>query len=96
MIYLIGDLQGCATRFDRNCWRRSTFRLRATAVVLGDLVNRGPDSRWQVLQRLAAWATRHLPAGQPRPAPAGRGPRRAQAHRSDTFAMLAAPDAPHG
>ena len=45
MNYLVGDLQGCCRRARPAARRRSTSRRRATTLyVLGDLVNRGPDS----------------------------------------------------
>ena len=50
-IYLLGDLQGCSEALDRMLARLSFSPSRDTLYVLGDLVNRGPDSAG-VLRRL--------------------------------------------
>lgn len=52
-MYLIGDLQGCNEAFGRLLDRVGFSPSRDQLVVLGDLVNRGPDSLG-VLSRLAA------------------------------------------
>lgn len=52
-IYLLGDLQGCRQALDRMLARLSFSPSRDTLYVLGDLVNRGPDSAG-VLRRLRA------------------------------------------
>lgn len=44
MHYLIGDLQGCCRAFDRLLQEIDFSPSRDTIVVLGDLVNRGPES----------------------------------------------------
>jgi bis(5'-nucleosyl)-tetraphosphatase (symmetrical) len=49
--YLIGDLQGCDSAFDRLLAKIDFSPSRDVLFVLGDLVNRGPDSL-AVLQRL--------------------------------------------
>ena len=51
MRYLVGDLQGCSDAFDRLLAEIGFTPSRDHLVVLGDLVNRGPDSL-AVLQRL--------------------------------------------
>ncbi len=52
MIHLIGDLQGCAQALERMLATIGFSPSRDRIVVLGDLVNRGPQSL-QVLRRLA-------------------------------------------
>ena len=44
MHYLVGDLQGCAEPFERLLAAIGFSPSRDTAYLLGDLVNRGPDS----------------------------------------------------
>lgn len=51
MIHLIGDLQGCCDAFERLLAEIGFSPSRHRLVVLGDLVNRGPDSLG-VLRRL--------------------------------------------
>ncbi len=51
MIHLVGDLQGCCDAFDRLLAEIGFSPSRDRLVVLGDLVNRGPQSL-AVLQRL--------------------------------------------
>lgn len=51
--YLIGDLQGCDTALQRLMERIDFSASRDTLYLLGDLVNRGPQST-AVLRRLAA------------------------------------------
>ncbi len=53
MIYLIGDLQGCCSPFERLLETVDFSPSRDHIFVLGDLVNRGPDSLG-VLRRLRA------------------------------------------
>jgi bis(5'-nucleosyl)-tetraphosphatase (symmetrical) len=53
MIYLLGDLQGCAEALDAMLSRLAFSPSRDHLYVLGDLVNRGPDSLG-VLRRLRA------------------------------------------
>jgi bis(5'-nucleosyl)-tetraphosphatase (symmetrical) len=53
MIHLIGDVQGCDAALQRLLAETGFSPSRDRLVVLGDLVNRGPDSL-AVLQRLAA------------------------------------------
>ncbi len=53
MHYLIGDLQGCCDAFDRLLAEVGFSPSRDTVTVLGDLVNRGPQSL-AVLQRMRA------------------------------------------
>lgn len=52
-IYLVGDIQGCADPLARLLQRIDFSPSRDTLYVLGDLVNRGPDSA-TVLRRLRA------------------------------------------
>jgi bis(5'-nucleosyl)-tetraphosphatase (symmetrical) len=53
-MYLIGDLQGCDQRPAAACWQKVDFSpSRDTLYLLGDLVNRGPDSL-AVLRRLSS------------------------------------------
>jgi len=51
MIYLVGDLQGCCSPFERLLQTIDCSPSRDHIYVLGDLVNRGPDSLG-VLRRL--------------------------------------------
>ncbi|MBI2733909.1 MAG: symmetrical bis(5'-nucleosyl)-tetraphosphatase [Aquabacterium sp.] len=53
MIYLVGDLQGCCSPFERLLQTIDFSPSRDHVYVLGDLVNRGPDSLG-VLRRLRA------------------------------------------
>jgi bis(5'-nucleosyl)-tetraphosphatase (symmetrical) len=53
MIYLVGDVQGCADALERLLSEVGFSPSRGRIVVLGDLVNRGPGSR-AVLRRLMA------------------------------------------
>jgi bis(5'-nucleosyl)-tetraphosphatase (symmetrical) len=59
MHYLVGDLQGCADAFDRLLAEIGFSASRDHLHVLGDLVNRGPDSlgTLQRLRRLGGSAT---------------------------------------
>jgi bis(5'-nucleosyl)-tetraphosphatase (symmetrical) len=93
MIHLLGDVQGCATALDRLLAEIGFSPSRDRLVVLGDLVNRGPESL-PVLRRLAAFGSAavcllgnhdlHLLA-------VAHGVR--PLHRGDTFGdVLAAPD----
>jgi bis(5'-nucleosyl)-tetraphosphatase (symmetrical) len=52
-MYLIGDLQGCQAPFQRLLQKIDFSPSRDTVVLLGDLVNRGPDSLG-VLRSVAA------------------------------------------
>ncbi len=54
MDYLVGDVQGCADAFERLLAECAFSPSRDRLVVLGDLVNRGPQSL-QVLRRLRAF-----------------------------------------
>jgi bis(5'-nucleosyl)-tetraphosphatase (symmetrical) len=54
MIFLVGDIQGCADAFERLLAEIDFSPSRARLVVLGDLVNRGPASL-AVLRRLAGF-----------------------------------------
>ncbi len=92
-LYLIGDLQGCDQPLRRLLREIDFSASRDTLYVLGDLVNRGPDSL-AVLRRLRGYGASaqcllgnhdlHLLA-------VAEGVRRA--HRSDTLdAILTAPD----
>ncbi len=93
MIYLLGDLQGCADPLHRLLQEVAFSPSQDHLYVLGDLVNRGPDSRG-VLRRLRGLGTSatcllgnhdlHLLA-------VAHGVRKP--HRSDTLAqILDAPD----
>ena len=59
-IYLLGDLQGCSQALERMLVRLSFSPSRDLLYVLGDLVNRGPDSAG-VLRRLRALEGAALP-----------------------------------
>ena len=92
-LYLIGDIQGCDSPLERLLAHIDFSPSRDTLYVLGDLVNRGPDSA-AVLRRLRALNSAahcllgnhdlHLLA-------VAQGLRKA--HRNDTFdSVLQAPD----
>ena len=53
-MYLIGDVQGCDTALAQLTQRIDFSPSRDTLYLLGDLVNRGPDSAW-VLRRLMGY-----------------------------------------
>ena len=93
MIHLVGDLQGCAEAFERLLAEIGFSPSRDRLVVLGDLVNRGPDSLG-VLRRLrgfGAAATCLLGNHDLHLLAVAHGVRRP--HRSDTLqAILDAPD----
>ena len=93
MIHLVGDLQGCCSAFDRLLAEIGFSPSRDRLVLLGDLVNRGPDSLG-VLRRLRALgdaATCLLGNHDLHLLAVAQGVRRA--HRSDTLGeILAAPD----
>ena len=93
MIYLIGDLQGCCAPFERLLAAIGFSPSRDRVYVLGDLVNRGPDSLG-VLRRLRALegaATCLLGNHDLHLLAVAHGVRKP--HRSDTLdAILDAPD----
>lgn len=93
MDYLIGDVQGCDAALGRLLDTVGFSPSRDTVVVLGDLVNRGPDSL-AVLRRLQALgAAAHCLLGNHdlHLLAVAHGVRRT--HRSDTLApILEAPD----
>ena len=71
MNYLIGDLQGCCDALD-SCSTKIDFSpSRDRLYVLGDLVNRGPQSLAHPAPAAQLRRLGDLPARQPRPAPAG-------------------------
>ncbi len=96
MIYLLGDLQGCGNPLARLLDEVAFSPSRDHLYVLGDLVNRGPDSLG-VLQRLSALggsATCLLGNHDLHLLAVAHGVR--QPHRSDTLAsILEAPDREH-
>ena len=96
MIHLIGDVQGCAEALERLLQAIDFSPSRDRIVVLGDLVNRGPDSL-AVLRRLAAMgkaATCLLGNHDLHLLAVAHGVR--DLHRGDTFGdVLAAPDRNH-
>ncbi|MBL8315055.1 MAG: symmetrical bis(5'-nucleosyl)-tetraphosphatase [Rubrivivax sp.] len=93
MIHLIGDLQGCAQALEQMLAAIGFSPSRDRIVVLGDLVNRGPQSL-QVLRRLAGLgsaATCLLGNHDMHLLAVAHDAR--NLHRSDTLAeLLAAPD----
>jgi bis(5'-nucleosyl)-tetraphosphatase (symmetrical) len=94
-LYLIGDVQGCDDALERLFAEIHFSPSRDTLFLLGDLVNRGPQSL-QVLRRLKALgdAAQCLLGNHDLHALAVACGART-AHKSDTLAeLLAAPDAP--
>jgi len=93
MLYLVGDIQGCADALERVLAEIGFSPSRARLVVLGDLVNRGPASL-AVLRRLAGFggaATCLLGNHDLHLLAVAHGVRKP--HRRDTFGdVLAAPD----
>ncbi len=93
MDYLIGDLQGCCDAFDRLLMRIDFSPSRDRLYLLGDLVNRGPESL-RTLQRLRSFgdsATCLLGNHDLHLLAVAYGVRKA--HRSDTLdPILDAPD----
>ncbi|MEY8875626.1 MAG: symmetrical bis(5'-nucleosyl)-tetraphosphatase [Leptothrix sp. (in: b-proteobacteria)] len=96
MIYLIGDLQGCCDAFDRLLAKLDFSPSRDHVYLLGDLVNRGPQSL-ATLQRLAglgASATCLLGNHDLHLLAVSQGVRKL--HRGDTVAdILASPQREH-
>ena len=94
MILLVGDVQGCASALDGLLALAGFSPSRDHVVLLGDLVNRGPDSLG-VLRRAAAWgnaATCLLGNHDLHLLAVAHGARKL--HRGDSFAdVLQAPDA---
>ena len=92
-LYLIGDVQGCAAPLDRLLDKIAFSPSRDALVLLGDLVNRGPDSL-SVLRRvqvLGASAQSLLGNHDLHLLGVAHGDRKAG--RKDTLAgLLAAPD----
>ncbi|MGR4871924.1 symmetrical bis(5'-nucleosyl)-tetraphosphatase [Variovorax sp. LARHSF232] len=92
-LYLIGDVQGCAAPLDRLLDKIAFSPSRDALVLLGDLVNRGPDSL-SVLRRaraLGASAQSLLGNHDLHLLGVAHGDRKAS--RKDTFAqLLGAPD----
>jgi bis(5'-nucleosyl)-tetraphosphatase (symmetrical) len=93
MDYLVGDLQGCCDAFDRLLGQIGFSPSRDHVFVLGDLVNRGPQSlaTLQRLRGLGAAATCLLGNHDLHLLAVAHGVRRA--HRSDTLGeILASPE----
>jgi bis(5'-nucleosyl)-tetraphosphatase (symmetrical) len=93
MIHLVGDVQGCARALERLLAVIDFSPSRGRLVVLGDLVNRGPDSL-AVMRRLASYgdaATCLLGNHDLHLLAVAQGVR--GLHRGDTFGdVLSAPD----
>jgi bis(5'-nucleosyl)-tetraphosphatase (symmetrical) len=96
MQLLIGDVQGCDEALGRLLAEAGASPSRDRIVLLGDLVNRGPDSL-AVLRRVAQWgdsAVRLLGNHDLHLLAVAHGAR--DLHRGDSFGdVLAAPDAAH-
>ena len=93
MIHLVGDVQGCCDALARLLERIGFSASRDHVYVLGDLVNRGPDSlgTLRLLHRLGGSATCLLGNHDLHALAVAHGARKAQPN--DTLAgLLAAPD----
>ena len=93
-LYLIGDVQGCADAFNQLLRRIDFSPSRDKLVLLGDLVNRGPDSLGMLRQLVALGDAVQCILGNHdlHILAVASGVRKA--HKSDTLApLLAAPDA---
>jgi bis(5'-nucleosyl)-tetraphosphatase (symmetrical) len=94
-LYLIGDVQGCHSALQQLLQKIDFSPSRDKLVLLGDLVNRGPDSLGvlRTLHQLGNAAQCLLGNHDLHALAVAAGVR--PAHRSDTLAsLLAAPDAP--
>ena len=93
-LYLIGDLQGCDAPFQRLLQKIDFSPSRDTLVLLGDLVNRGPDSL-AVLRRVQGYGASAMSLlGNHDLHLLGVAHGARQAGRKDTLGeLLAAPDA---
>ncbi len=94
-LYLIGDVQGCHSALQQLLQKIDFSPSRDNLVLLGDLVNRGPDSLGvlRTLYQLGNAAQCLLGNHDLHALAVAAGVR--PAHRSDTLAsLLAAPDAP--
>lgn len=92
-LYLIGDLQGCDEALGRLLKKIDFSASRDTLVLLGDLVNRGPDSLAVLRRLIALEGSAHCLLGNHdlHLLAVGHGVRKP--HRSDTLdAILLAPD----
>ena len=93
MIYLVGDVQGCCDALSRLLDKIGFSASRDRVYILGDLVNRGPDSlaTLRLLRGLGGSATCLLGNHDLHALAVAHGARRAQPN--DTLAgLLAAPD----
>ena len=93
MIFLVGDVQGCCDALARLLQQIGFSASRDHVYVLGDLVNRGPDSlgSLRLLRGLGESATCLLGNHDLHALAVANGARKLQ--RSDTLAeLLAAPD----
>ncbi len=88
MILLVGDIQGCAAALDQLLNQAGFSPSRDHVVLLGDLVNRGPDSLGvlQRVARLGAAATSLLGNHDLHLLAVSQGVR--QLHKGDTFADI--------
>ena len=93
-LYLIGDVQGCVDAFNQLLRKIDFSPSRDKLVLLGDLVNRGPDSLGMLRQLVALGDAVQCILGNHdlHTLAVASGVRKA--HKSDTLApLLAAPDA---
>lgn len=91
--YLVGDVQGCDAALGRLVDRIGFSPSRDTLILLGDLVNRGPESH-AVLRRLVGYgASAQCLLGNHDLSLLALAHGKRAAHRNDTLdALLAAPD----
>jgi bis(5'-nucleosyl)-tetraphosphatase (symmetrical) len=94
-LYLIGDVQGCADAFNQLLRKIDFSPSRDRVVLLGDLVNRGPDSLDMLRQLHALGDAAQCILGNHDLHTLAVASGARKAHKNDTLAqLLAAPDAP--
>ncbi|MEP6790682.1 MAG: symmetrical bis(5'-nucleosyl)-tetraphosphatase [Ramlibacter sp.] len=92
-LYLIGDVQGCDPALDRLLAKIDFSPSRDTVYLLGDLVNRGPDSAGVLRRLMACGGSAQCLLGNHDLSLLAVAHGQRKPHRNDTMAsVLAAPD----